>query len=538
MSYLSNENSENQAQRMKKESYDIYQLPPDKEKRLWNEAYFVFDTSALLDLYSFPEPTRVKFFNDIIKKIKDRVWMPGHVQYEFLKNRNSVIRKTVSENYLPLRDDFLKSIGNSLTKAKNQLEDFKQRTSSPRKHPYIEGDDIDKFQGELEALLETYKDFESSLKTKISDREKEILDLSNKDSVLERIENLIPAGADFTTDELMDIVEEGKLRYEFKIPPGFEDAKEKDGMQIFADLIIWKQILFFAKHEKKPVIFICNDAKADWWNIDKVKKLKSVKEELIKEFNDASGCEFWMYDQHEFLHNANTYLSSQLSEDDLAVISTLFGDYKDDNNVLTYKCTKCKRSDHINRNDLGLEFRRIEGARKDATTENEYQASAYFKCNYCDNDIHGIFRVYEYPKGVKNSQAIDLEGANVVRECALHVTALRDQDQIEIEGLEQIIFDHLMDETPEQLMNLSSNTQIEEVNDIVISNISLEKDGTVNIKGAGSISVELNYGPSSDGATMDDSYPFEFEANLKLQDEEYELEEMLSLEVDTSSFYE
>ena len=62
----------------------------------------------------------------------------------------------------------------------------------------------------------------------------------------------------------MGIVNEGKLRYEFQIPPGYQDLKEKIGTQIFGDLIVWKQILSHAKAINKNVIFICNDLKIDW----------------------------------------------------------------------------------------------------------------------------------------------------------------------------------------------------------------------------------------------------------------------------------
>ncbi len=35
-------------------SYDKYVLTDSKEADLWNDCYFVFDASALLDFYSYP----------------------------------------------------------------------------------------------------------------------------------------------------------------------------------------------------------------------------------------------------------------------------------------------------------------------------------------------------------------------------------------------------------------------------------------------------------------------------------------------------
>ena len=52
----------------------------------------------------------------------------------------------------------------------------------------------------------------------------------------------------------MKVPVEGKHRYEFSIPPGYLDRNGKIGTQIFGDLIIWKQMLDYAKKKKKDTL--------------------------------------------------------------------------------------------------------------------------------------------------------------------------------------------------------------------------------------------------------------------------------------------
>lgn len=70
----------------------------EKETYLWNNAIFVFDSSSLLDLYFVPKNSREKIYEEIFKKLENRLWLPFHVQYEYLKNREKIIIKPIGKN--------------------------------------------------------------------------------------------------------------------------------------------------------------------------------------------------------------------------------------------------------------------------------------------------------------------------------------------------------------------------------------------------------------------------------------------------------
>ncbi len=57
----------------------------------------------------------------------------------------------------------------------------------------------------------------------------------------------------------------------------------------FGDLILWKEILEKLNTEgKRPVIFVTEDVKPDWWEINGDDELVGPRQELINEFNDFS----------------------------------------------------------------------------------------------------------------------------------------------------------------------------------------------------------------------------------------------------------
>jgi ASC-1-like (ASCH) protein len=308
---------------MNRDANRLYQLNDSDEKQLWNEAALIFDSSALLDYYTVPKPARENIYAKVLTPHKSRFWIPGHVQFEFLKNREKVIVKPVNEQYKPLKETNLRKIEDGIKSIETQISDLQNKIKDPGNHPHLNGEDISSFQTKLKELKESYKEFNEAISSKIDVAVKEIEDLHNNDDVLSAFENLLTVGRDYNFGEVYGITEEGKHRFQFKIPPGYMDLESKDkvGTQIFGDLIIWKQILEFSKQEKKPIIFICDDLKEDWCYLNKrsgnEKRIEMPREELIKEMFDFSGQRFWMYNLSQFLYLANKYWGTTIAESDI-----------------------------------------------------------------------------------------------------------------------------------------------------------------------------------------------------------------------------
>src|SRR5687768_8031296 len=68
-----------------------YYRPKDKEfKKLWEECIFTLDANVLLHVYRFTPDTRQRFLS-VLRRLRDRIWLPHQAAHEFHKNRLEVI---------------------------------------------------------------------------------------------------------------------------------------------------------------------------------------------------------------------------------------------------------------------------------------------------------------------------------------------------------------------------------------------------------------------------------------------------------------
>lgn len=313
---------------MSKEIIEIYRLSLEREAKLWEEAIFVFDSCALLDLYYIPISTRTEIYDNIFKNLPNRLWIPFHVKYEYLKNRQKVITKPISEKYNPLKKDIREAIDLIKKETKNKIENIENTTKNNNSHPYLEQQHILDFKEKFEDFVTHVDFFENTSNKLIEEKIEEIGSIEENDDVLSIIEDIFSVGREYTFSEIIEITKEGKHRYEFQIPPGYGDSVSKNskkGTQIFGDLIIWKQILEYSKEKQKPIIFVTNDItkNEDWCYLDKKEsnRIDRPREELIKEIKDNSGIEFWMYSLPQLLYKANEYLQSDIQENIIENVS-------------------------------------------------------------------------------------------------------------------------------------------------------------------------------------------------------------------------
>lgn len=255
--------------------------PTNKEKQeLWEKAVFVFDTNVLLNLYRYSAKTRNSLLA-AFESFKDRVWIPYQVAYEYMNKRCEVIYETV-QRY----DQFKKEIDNFTNKAIETL----RLTSSD--------DEISDLKRYLFKWLDGNKD-------------RNLLVLSaEKDEILDKILAIFEGRVGEKIDDVeLDLIkEEGKKRYDKSMPPGYKDDKKKKNQEednnAYGDLIIWKQIIKYAKEKSVGIVYVTHDQKEDWWNITKGKTI-GPRIELRKEFMLETNQEFHMYSMNSFISTYN-----------------------------------------------------------------------------------------------------------------------------------------------------------------------------------------------------------------------------------------
>ncbi|WP_400263114.1 PIN-like domain-containing protein [Sphingobacterium sp. SG20118] len=389
-----------------------FELSQEREEKLWNDSVIVFDTSALIDFYYYPEDTRKEIYNKILKILKDRLWIPHHVQFEYLKNRKNVIRKPVEEKYGPLKKEKIKNLIGAKDLIMQISEQIHKDTKKSEKHPFLPQNKINEFLHFTEEIDDKVKQFEKDLLMEIDKQETQIKSLLVNDTILSTFESFLKVGEEFNFSKIMEIVSEGKLRYEFKIPPGYLDAKDKVGTQIFGDLIVWKQILEFSKSENKNIIFVCNDLKLDWCYTDSRKRIESPRPELIKEFYDYTSKEFWMYDQSQFLVKANNYLKTNVETRKIEEISKVIDTRNEVD--LSFRCGNCGHINKIPFEQLNLDFDCVDSSPRNMGAENQYQSDETSLCAKCGHQIDIFLQIWEYPEGVHNYENIEIENGEII----------------------------------------------------------------------------------------------------------------------------
>ena len=203
----------------------------------------------------------------------------------------------------------------------------------------------------------------------------------------------------------MEIIKEGELRYRSKIPPGYKDQGSKEGISIYGDLILWKQIIAHAKKVKKPIILIINDIKEDWCYTTKDKRIEKPREDLIKELYTTTDMELWMYTFSDFLYTANKLLSTSVDNEVLEEVKEIekekqkdklivFCEGKTDVLILEFLSERILKQFQINKE--------IQVISAGGYPNISHQIKLY--CESCDIDISDIIVVVDGdsdPEGVR-----------------------------------------------------------------------------------------------------------------------------------------
>ena len=328
---------------------EISKLYETDEDFMYENAILVFDTSSLLELYFYSTNSAVEILEKCNYHFKDRIFLPNHVKFEYNKDREIIIKKqTLGYQNVFNKNDSIgffakiiyqqEMIKRIITDTNNAIKNFEQQFGNRQTHPYFSSEFIEEFKTEVSnftlklADIENSKifiDFEDKLKDETEARITEITNQIEQDNLKEFIENNFTIGDDYSFPELMDIISEGELRYSASIPPGYMDAEEKQSIQVYWDLIIWKQILKHAQSQSKPVIFVSDDTKEDWNEIiegEEVNKKrkrtdsKRPRYEILMEFKDIVGKKIKKLKLSDFLYELNGQLETKFGSSTISEI--------------------------------------------------------------------------------------------------------------------------------------------------------------------------------------------------------------------------
>lgn len=270
-----------------------YPISEEEDSKIWSEGLFVFDTNVLLNLYRLKLETAEKLLS-ILEALKDRVWIPYHVAYEFHRRRLTVVLEQ-NESY--------EKIKQFLAKTERSIQ-----SQLPARHPLFDRDPVvEKFAAVFEEVQQ-----------QIEDHEKGHPNYLKQDALLERLTRLTEGrvGPRYTVDEFADLEKQGKERYDDEIPPGFMDKEKTENR--YGDWIVWRQTLNHLQGKGTPVVFVSDEQKRDWWEIDAKKRKLRPDPRLVEEFSRETGSRLLLLvSSAQFLERAGKLTQVEVSGEDV-----------------------------------------------------------------------------------------------------------------------------------------------------------------------------------------------------------------------------
>ncbi|MBX0352936.1 PIN-like domain-containing protein [Bacillus toyonensis] len=262
----------------------------------------IFDTNIYLNLYEYA-PDTTEFFISLCNLIQDKLVLPSTVKREFDKNHADSLNRQ--------RNKFKNTITN-LKKPVNQFEaKLKKQVDilNTFKIPMISElqaeikEDIESLTQKLDAYAQEHEGFEEMNRTFLDTDI--IFELINN---IARANNLLPH---LSIDEIYQLCIDGEKRYTNKIPPGYKDGEKKSGVQAYGDFFIWKEALKFCHENNKNLIFVTDDVKEDWYELENKRRV-GFRKELISEFETGTDVKVVGVTTSEFFNELATIFNKEI----------------------------------------------------------------------------------------------------------------------------------------------------------------------------------------------------------------------------------
>lgn len=266
-----------------------YPLTDEQMKVFLSNAIVVLDVSALLDLYRIEESLAKKVL-EVLKndKIKNRLWIPYDVARLYHQQMNAEIINQM----------------NNINSSLSHLKSCKDMVNDTKSYPYLPTD----MKTKLDQIVTDVEDFCKIQKDALVGQ----LKTSSIKSSLGTLFN-DKMGKGYTEAELENIYKEANERFAKLVPPGYLVADLSDNRKKYHDLIIWKQILAYAKDKHKDIILITGKIKEDWYYVVKDEEVVP-RQELVNEFMELTGKRYYSFSLYRFIEKCHSDLDINIPE--------------------------------------------------------------------------------------------------------------------------------------------------------------------------------------------------------------------------------
>lgn len=265
-----------------KEQFPHYYRPAkERVEEAYRSGWFVFDTSSILNIFGLELADKVF---TLLDQNKERIKIPYHVAEEYHKDVHSTIAKSLS---------YTRSGIEELSK-KEEVNVFRNKYKKYFTNSTV-ADFSDRLSNLFDEFIENANKQMSYLRMQYDEGE-----LQEKLSTLLG-DKLLPKLDQAKIDDIEN--NKGPQRYKDKIAPGYEDAGKDENQ--YGDLIIWFEILEFAKTTDKDIIFVTDDVKPDMLYKPSGYTF-GPHLSMLKEFHDANpNINYHLCTLESFIHHVN-----------------------------------------------------------------------------------------------------------------------------------------------------------------------------------------------------------------------------------------
>ncbi|MGO4957158.1 PIN-like domain-containing protein [Luteococcus sp. Sow4_B9] len=261
-----------------------------------DNALIVLDTNILLQVYRQSPMGREQLLG-VLKRFDDRLWIPGHVAYEFSKNRAVVI-------------DSRKSHGTAIREIIESSERLLLKALSDHFAGGQQGrDGIPDYASAVKDAFDHLRPFVKSQVDSISVT-------LNSDPILTELDELLDGkvGAEVSSEELAALQEKFFIRAAEEIPPGWKDKDKTENPA--GDYIIWVQMMEKARESQRGILYVTLDVKDDQYLKLKSGKLSGPQPSLVREFQRETGQPYWQVRLSSLTHHVTRHFEVDATEID------------------------------------------------------------------------------------------------------------------------------------------------------------------------------------------------------------------------------
>jgi RNA polymerase sigma factor (sigma-70 family) len=258
-----------------------YPLTSEEFDELWRRAAIVLDANAMLNLHRYPETTREELLR-LLDEVADRVWVPHQAALEYHRNHPGVVT----------------SQGTAIVELQGLVDTTKNRFLTEAGH-------LKKRVGiDIGPLVELVSEALTEAREWANGQQGQVPRLDTQERTAERLGRILRdrIGPEYPLDRLAEIHGVAQGRFDQKVPPGFRDAK-KEVPGRYGDVVMWYQILDYARETGRDVLLICDERKDDWF-LEEQGQTAGPRPELGTEFHKETGRRFYMYSTEGYMQHA------------------------------------------------------------------------------------------------------------------------------------------------------------------------------------------------------------------------------------------